>query len=188
MNDDDENARLSDTELMRLVAAGDEGAFRLIVEHNIGGMMRFATNMTGADMAEDMVQQAFTQAWKAAGRWKPKAKLSTWLYTVLRNECLQYLRKSKPDIRLVSSEDVVLTDRGALPDQKLVELDDNAALDAAIEKLPERQRTALLLRYGEDLSQREAACVMGIKEKAFESLLSRGKSRLKHLITDKNDE
>ena len=184
---DDEREQPSDMELMQRVATGDEAAFRRIVESHTGGMIRFATNMTGPDMAEDMVQQAFTQAWKAAGRWKPDAKLSTWLYTILRNECLRHLRKSRPDIRLVSSEDVILADRSTLPDQMLAEQDDNAALDAAMTKLPERQRTALLLRYGENLSQKEAALVMGIGEKALESLLSRGKAELKHLMMRKSD-
>lgn len=181
---DDEPEKPSDIWLMQRVSEGDEKAFRLIVEDNIGGMMRYAINITGQfDVAEDMVQQAFTQAWKAANRWKPSAKLSTWLYTILRRECLQYLRKHKPDIRLIDINDVKdLMDQNVLSDQEMEIAEDKKTFDVAMQKLPERQRTALFLRFVEGLNQQEAAQIMEISSKALESLVSRGKDQLKRLM------
>lgn len=180
MNDDAIEI-ISDEELMRDIAAGDQRAFRILVETNIGSMMRFAFNMTGRlDLAEDMVQQTFTQAWKAADRWKPDAKLSTWLYSILRNECLQYIRKHKPNTRIVVSiDDADLHATEPLPDMTLESDEAKRELQVAMDKLPERQKAALMLRYAEELSQKDASKVLGIGEKAFESLLSRGKAQLK---------
>ena len=180
MNDDALEI-LSDEDLMRCVANGNQRAFRVLVSTYIKGMMRYAFNMTGStDIAEDMVQQTFTHAWKAADRWKPDARLSTWLYSILRNECLQYLRKHKPFLRLaVNIDDTIIHDIEPLPDRLLETNDTTRDLHLAMDRLPERQKTAMLLRYAEEMTQKEAAEVLGIGEKALESLLSRGKAQLK---------
>lgn len=184
MNDNKkQDERSSEQALMKRIAAGDDNAFRQLVEDNIAPMTRFAMNMTGSiDIAEDMVQQSFTKAWQAAGKWKPKAKISTWLYTIVRNECLQYIRKHKADIRAITEEDSIV-DTGALPDRKLEQKEKQEELDKLMDKLPERQRSALLLRYAEGLSQKEAAEILNINEKALESLVSRGKEKLKSWLS-----
>ncbi len=180
MNDNSrQDERPSDQIIMKRIASGDDIAFRYIVEENIRSMTRFAINMTGnQETAEDMVQQSFTKAWQAAGKWKPQAKISTWLYTILRNECLQFIRKHKPDIRVIMETDE-LTDAAPLPDHILEQKDKQKTLDTLMNKLPERQRSALLLRYAEGMSQKEAAAILDIHEKALESLVSRGKEKLK---------
>lgn len=76
--------------LISKIANGDESAFRKLVTRYIGVMLRFANNLTGqAGVAEDMVQQTLIKAECKAHCCKPRAEISTWLYAVLRNECLQ---------------------------------------------------------------------------------------------------
>ncbi len=176
---------LDDASLMLAIGAGEATAFRLLVERHIAPMTRFAANLTGeASVADDMVQQTFVQLWRSAPGWRPEAEPRAWLYKVMRNECLQHLRRRRPHLSLVTDgEEREIADDRALPDDRMAADQRNAALDAAMARLPERQRTALLLRFGEGLSQREAAAVMGLGERALESLVARGKQRLKEWLS-----
>jgi RNA polymerase sigma-70 factor (ECF subfamily) len=86
-------------------------------------------------------------------------------------------------VDIADTEDIA--DEAPRPDQRLLRIDDIRALRAAIEQLPERQRTALVLFHFQEMSQADAAAVMSIGESAFESLLARARRRLRlHLSAD----
>lgn len=175
---------IQDNILMCDIARGSERALRGLMARYGGALMRYSGHMLGDDhLAEDAVQFIFMQVWQNAGLWKPRAKVKTWLYTIAYRHCLNLIRARKIH---VDYDDHVITDEsGQNPELILKSLQNKAILDLAMNKLPERQKSALLLRYAEEHSQREAAEIMGLGEKAFESLLSRGKNRLFDILSDK---
>ena len=81
-----------------------------------------------------------------------------------------------------------LEDPAVAPDQRLIRVAEAGAVRAAIAQLPERQRMAILLCHFQELSQAEGAAVMAIGEEAYESLLARGRRRLRALLAEKSGE
>ncbi len=136
-------------------------------------------HMTGDPyQAEDIAQETFLRFWQAAPKWDEHggATILTWLRRVATRLCIDEKRRKGP---IYTDETPDRSDPAAAADIKLVRSETAQRVQAAILALPERQRAALTLSYYQHLSQKEGAAVMGIKEKAYESLLSRAKTKLK---------
>jgi RNA polymerase sigma factor (sigma-70 family) len=128
--------------------------------------------------AEDVTQEAMMRLWRMAPDWQPgTAKVSTWLYRVVLNLCLDIKRRQRG--RTTPLDEVP---EPADPGQGVVErMQDGArwdALQAALMQLPERQRQAVVLRHIQELTNPEIAGIMQISTEAVESLTSRGKRAL----------
>jgi RNA polymerase sigma-70 factor, ECF subfamily len=176
-----------DHELMMAVGRRDHDAFARLVARHYGWALGFTDRMLGArHAAEDVVQTAFLRVWQGAARWEPNAKLSTWLYRVLHNLCMDHLRArlataGEPlDGELVES----LADEAPGGEELVSSLQREARVRAALDRLPVRQRAALVLCYYEERSQAEAAGLLGVSEGALESLLSRGRATLKKWLRE----
>jgi len=166
---------------MAAYAAGDTAAARELVTSFGPLALRLAVRMLGAGAeAEDVAQEAMLRLWKVAADWRAgEARISTWLYRVTSNLCTDRLRQRK---RQADSwpEGFDPPDEGrAPPDARLQDASRSSALQAALAILPERQRTAVVLRHLEDRSPPEVAAAMDVSLEAVESLLARGKRGLK---------
>ena len=175
--------KLLDAELMKRVAVGDQSACRSLVEAHLRGLVGLAYR-TLHDMAaaEDIAQENFLKLWRMANRWKPEARVSTWLYRVAHNLAIDEIRR-----------------RGHLSDQEAPDTADPAAsqyiqqhqsqvrdqVEAALAQLPVRQRTAITLVHHQELRNIETAEIMEISVDALESLLARGRRKLKELLIDR---
>lgn len=128
--------------------------------------------------AEDAAQETFLRLWRHAPRWKPRgAKFETWLYRVAMNICLDHLRKTKREApEEAAPESADPTDR---PDDVFFADEKRFAVDAAVARLPARQRMAITLCHFQELSNIEAAKIMGTSVEALESLLARGRRALR---------
>jgi RNA polymerase sigma factor (sigma-70 family) len=170
-----------DEALLVLYANGDTFAARELTERHLPRVLGFAARMLGGDRAEaeDVAQEAMLRLWRIAPEWRSgEAKVSTWLYRVVTNLCTDRLRGKKRR-RAVGLEDAPdVADGGRSVESVLVENDRMAALNAALETLPDRQRQAVVLRHIEGLSNPEIAEVMDIGVEAVESLTARGKRAL----------
>jgi RNA polymerase sigma-70 factor, ECF subfamily len=176
-----------DHELMTAVGRCDHYAFARLVARHYGWALGFTDRMLGRrHEAEDLVQTAFLRVWVGAARWEPSAKFSTWLYRVLHNLCLDQLRARRARAGEPLEGDVVETLADEAPDseERVSASQRGARVRAALDRLPVRQRAALVLCYYEELSQAEAAALLGISEGALESLLSRGRATLKKWLHD----
>ncbi len=163
--------------LLGRVAQGDGAASRALVDRYLTPMHRFAFRLLGDGAeAEDVTQEAFFRLWRQAPRWEPRAKLSTWLYRVTRNLCVDRLRARKTRQDAAPPEPPASVPNGAslLEQRQLSE-----TVQAAIAQLPERQRMALTLAHFQGLSNIEAAAVMDVKVEAIESLLARARRQLR---------
>ena len=172
---------------MMAVGRNDRRAFARLVERHYGWALGFADRLLGTrHEAEDLVQTAFLRVWQHAARWEPNAKFSTWLYRVLYNLCMDQLR-----VRHATSSEPLegefveaLADDAPSGEDSVSSQQRDARVRAALDRLPVRQRAALVLCYYEERSQAEASALLGISEGALESLLSRGRATLRKWLQD----
>jgi len=176
-----------DHELMMAVGKRDHYAFARLVERHYGWALGFTDRMLATrHEAEDLVQTAFLRVWQGAARWEANAKFSSWLYRVLYNLCMDQLRARNAAAREPLDGAVVetLADEAPNSEERVSGSQRDARVRAALARLAPRQRAALLLCYYEELSQEEAAALLGVSEGALESLLSRGRATLKKWLRD----
>ena len=178
---------LKDEDLVIRVSTGDKGAFRVLASRH-GARFRALAYRFTSDMAlaEDLVQEAFVKLWTHAGRFDgQRAKFTTWFHRIVVNRCLDEKRK-RTLAPLPEGYDEADTAVGA--DVKLESDAANDRLNVALAELSERQKTAVLLSYFDGLSNQEAAEVMELNLKAYESLLVRSRANMrKVLMSEKTD-
>ena len=136
--------------------------------------------------AEDVAQEALIRLWKQATDWRQgEAKVTTWLYRVVANLCTDRLRKSR-GVALDAIPEP--EDDKETPAEALQQKSRQAALQSALQELPDRQRQAVLLRHIEGLSNPEIAEIMDIGVEAVESLTARGKRALAKILAGRKEE
>lgn len=184
----DEKAIRADHALMQAVAEGREGAFARLIEAEAPKLTRFVVSvLSDLAEAEEVVQEALLRLWKQAATWEPNARIGTFLHQVAYRIAIDRLRRRRPQVDLDGLEDV-LQDQGPGPERHLAQKDDARVVQAALDKLSERQRTAIVLAHFQELGQAEGADIMGIGEHAYESLLARARRRLRSLLGGKDEE
>ncbi|WP_404935529.1 RNA polymerase sigma factor [Paraburkholderia sp. DHOC27] len=172
------NERDPDAELVARVGAQDPAAVRTLVSRKLPRLLALATRMLGDRMeAEDVAQEAFVRIWKQAPHWKEgEARFDTWIHRVALNLCYDRLRGRREDpVAEVPDE----ADPQPLPDLQIDTRVRDERVRAALAALPARQREALVLNYYQELSNIEAAALMGITVDALESLLARARRNLR---------
>jgi RNA polymerase sigma-70 factor (ECF subfamily) len=173
-----EDAAAAELKEIRAIAAGDSAALQRLIAREGPRLMRFARGILGnLEEAEDAVQDTLVRLWENAARWTPDARISTWLHRVCYNRSIDMLRRRRNFVDDSVLED--FPDPAGAPEAILIESQSMLTLRAAIEALPPRQRTAVLLFHFQESSQRDAAEIMGISEAAFESILARARRQLK---------
>lgn len=168
---------LEDARLMARAAAGDAAACRILHETHLPPTQCLALRMLGdAAEAEDIAQEAFLRLWRHAAAWRPDARVSTWLYRVAHNLCIDRLRR-----RGRLSDETVPDQADPTPDApaRRAERQMVAVVNAAVEQLPDRQRQAIRLVHHGELGNIEAARRMAVTVEALESLLARGRRTLR---------
>ncbi len=170
-----------DAELVAAVARGDARAARALVDRHLPRMVGLARRVLGnqAD-AEEVAQDVFLRVWTHAADWKPgKAKFETWMHRVALNLCYDRLRKK----REITGEDLPdPVDTGANPGEALQQKEVAARVNEAMQLLPERQRMAVVLCHHQGHTNIEAAAMMEVSVEALESLLARGRRKLRDLL------
>jgi RNA polymerase sigma-70 factor (ECF subfamily) len=170
--------------LVRRVALGDEAAFSQLVQVHEKALAAYARRMLGEqDAAADVVQETLLRLWcKAASFDGNTARLGTWLHNIAHNLCIDRFRKQASTTYLPFLEERAFTGPGPEACRQAEEV--ARGLRRAIDQLPERQRSALLLCHDQGLSNREAAATLAITVEALESLLVRARKRLGALLRD----
>jgi RNA polymerase sigma-70 factor (ECF subfamily) len=173
-------------EALAKVAAGNTDAFASLVESHQERLLRLCERLLGdAEEARDAAQDVFLKAYRKATDVRPQGLVYTWLYRIAVNHCLNKLRRRKL-VRFLRWDAPADADSPAFdpPDRAA---DPAAALETrrrwqttrqAIAKLPENQRSVLVLVRFEGLSYKQVAEVLGITEGAVESRLVRAMRRL----------
>jgi RNA polymerase sigma-70 factor (ECF subfamily) len=176
-----------DAELVERVARDDASAVRQLVARKLPRLLALAARMLGDRMeAEDVAQETFVRVWKQAPHWREgEARFDTWLHRVAMNLCYDRLRmrRETPDESAADTaadagtgwraEDSEPAPVG--PEAALEARQHGARVRAALAALPARQREALVLTYYQELSNAQAASLMGLSVDALESLLVRAR-------------
>ncbi|HSP49861.1 MAG TPA: sigma-70 family RNA polymerase sigma factor [Pseudolabrys sp.] len=176
----------SDEALMARIARGDERAFRALVSRHLSVMFGLARRILGnAADAEDVAQEAMLRVWTHAPRWQPLALFRTWLTRMVVNLCLDRKRRA-PWVALEAAGEIVDPALGA---SEKTERDERERLvAAAIAELPARQRAAIVLTYGDGMSNAQVAEILDTSVSAVETLLVRGKQNLRRVLYSVIDE
>ena len=168
--------RAEDRALMRRVRRRDEEALTALVGRYAPKMLGVARRLIGPADAEDAVQRAFVQAYLGAGSYRERWAVSTWLYRILTNVCVDELRR-----RSVRARHRTAAQAEAPP----AERPDVAArldLERALGVVPREARVLLALRYVDGLSHAELARIRGISVNTVKSQLARGKVILRRAL------
>jgi RNA polymerase sigma-70 factor (ECF subfamily) len=167
-----------DEALMARFCAGDARAFDALFTRHAGAVRRYLTRVAGnAAAADDLVQTTFLSVVKARGRFLAGARFKPWLYAIATNAARDAHRRTKSE---------TVTDDGALPDEAIdPELRDpglERQVRAALARLPEAQREAIVLHRFEGLSFAEIAGIVGLTESAVKVRAHRGYETLRTVL------
>lgn len=185
-----------DIRLMLRVRDDDAEAFADLVElyhHRLVTVMHHLVGST--EEAEDLAQEVFLRVYRGRKKYHPRAKFSTWLFTIANNLALNILRtrQRRPTVPLNvrdsgplgprPAEQLVL-DREDQPHQRMQNQELAAIVKQALDTLNERQRVAVVLNKFEDMNYAEIAEVMGLTTKAVKSLLNRARENLRLVLQE----
>jgi RNA polymerase sigma-70 factor (ECF subfamily) len=183
-----------DIRLMLRVRDDDPAAFAELVERFQHRLVAVMHHLVGnPDEAEDLAQEVFLRVYRIRKKYRPKAKFSTWLFTIANNLALNALRdrQRRPVLPLEVRESGPLGPRPAEnaaaardepPTHGLAQQELADVIRRALDGLNERQRVAIVLNKFEDMNYAEIAEVMDLSTKAVKSLLSRARMRLREAL------
>ncbi len=160
-----------------MVRSGNAGAFETIVDRYQGRLLGFCRQMLGStEDAEDVLQEVFVNAYRAMLGDEREINLRPWLYRIARNRCLNHLRKPTADAQ--ESMDMVPIVEAASTAEKVHNREEFRQLLSDVSRLPETQRSALLLREMDAMSYEEIAHAMETSVPSVKSLLVRARISL----------
>ncbi|MCB0633508.1 MAG: RNA polymerase sigma factor [Saprospiraceae bacterium] len=167
-------------QLLRAIAEGDRRAFReLYALYNrkvYNTALSYAQKETDA---EEITQDVFTKIFRHAASFKGASSVSTWVYRITVNTCLNYIKKKKRMAFLTFGSTIDHPPDFDHPGILLEKKENAAILFKAIDTLPDNQKTAFILSFVEELPRQEVADIMELSLKAVESLLQRAKNNLR---------
>ena len=184
-------ADASDDTLLRIIGGADRkaatGAGAELVNRHLSYMVHICRQKLGNQAeAEEAAQDVFLSVWKNAANWQSgNAKVTTWLYRIATNRCIDILRRRKPttDIDAIAEP----ADERENIEAAQMEADRNRQLRAALDALTADQKQAIELVYYGETKQADTATQMGITLAALESLLRRARSKLNEELTPFKD-
>lgn len=176
-----------DSTLLAAYAAGDQSAARVLTRRYTPRVYAVARRILHDPVeAEDITQEIMLRLWNMAPNWSEEgAKLSTWLYRITSNLCIDRLRRRREN----TGDAVPECADGAPSVVDRLEQDDRAAaLTSALQTLPERQRMAIILRHMEERGNPEIAEILETSVEAVESLLARARRTLAERLAPRKAE
>lgn len=181
----------SDDELMLLASGGQKDAFRILVERHAKRVVRFCFRMVGdLRAAEDLAQETWLAVWNARAAYRPDGRFTVWLFVSARNRCLNARRGA------ARSADVFVADGGATesaaagagadPSQleRLLDVERQRRLQAAIDELPIALREAVTLRFAESLAYDDIAAATSSNASTVRSRVFHGLKKLAARLHD----
>ncbi len=183
-----------ETRLARLARKGDQRAFAEIVDLYKDKLYHLAYRMTSnRQEAEDVVQETFLRVYKNLDRYDENQKFSTWIYRIATNLCIDRLRKR----RAVYSLDAESTEHDGLdgysmmpsdertPETELILTETQKLIRDAIQTLPVKYKSIMILRYLQDLSLQEISDVLDMPVTTVKTRVHRGREFLRKKLEHK---
>jgi len=189
---------LSDPELAQRITAGDQNAFELLMRRHNQMLYRTARSILKDDAeAEDAVQEGYLLAYRAMGRFRGDAKLSTWLVRIVANEAIARFRKRGRSAEVIQldgdsttehdPEDSMSESKSERPEHAASRAQTRRLLEAKIDELPDAFRTVFVLRAIEEFSVEETAAALDIPDATVRTRFFRAKSLLREALSKEID-
>ncbi len=167
---------------MAAARRGELEAFATLVRRFQDRIFTVALRLTrNRATAEDMVQQAFFQMWQARRSYDARWRVSTWLYRIVANLCIDERRRRA---RAAAGPPGFAPRRAADAHDALEEREMRERLNGSLMELSKAQRTVLVLRYVDDLSLAEIGRICGLPVNTVKSNLARGKAALRKTLVE----
>ena len=175
-------------ERIQQVRDGDQRAFEDIVEFYKDKVFQLCYRMLGDRYeAEDVAQEAFLRAYVNIHTFQMNRKFSTWLYRIATNLCIDRIRKEKPDFYLdaavAGTEGLDMYSQipsaEKLPEEELENLELKERVQLEIQKLPEKYRAAIVLKYVDELSLKEISEILHLPIGTVKTRIHRGRDALR---------
>ncbi|MCI0413653.1 RNA polymerase sigma factor [bacterium] len=165
--------------LIENVQRGEMAAFQELVEKYKQKVFYMALDMTGNHHdAEDLSQEVFMKVFTAIKDFRGEAKLSSWLYRIAMNTCIDKTRRKHLKIVDIDEKVYEQATNGKNPEQELHARSTQEQIEQALQKLPPRQRSIFVMRHYNELMLREIAEALGISEGTVKAQLFRAIQRL----------
>ncbi len=172
-----------DEELMLAYGEGDAGAFDALYARHRAPLFRFVLRgIRSRALAEELYQEIWMRVIEARGRYSPKARFTTWLYTIAHNRLIDHWRRK--ELALAPQDEDVPASAAADPARQVESREALARFARALEGLPHAQREAFLLHEEAGLTAVEIAAVTGSETEAVKSRLRYAVAKLKAAVDD----
>ena len=177
----------SDDALLAAIGAGDQHAASVFIRRHGAYVLHICrSKLQNEAEAEEAVQDIFASVWRNAGKWQPGgAKVTTWLYRIAGNRCIDILRRRRPTMDIEEIAEPV--DENADIEARQMAADRHRLISMALDCLTQDQKRAIELVYFSEMKQNEAAEMMGIKLAALESVLRRARGKLHEELAGMRD-
>jgi RNA polymerase sigma factor CnrH len=179
----------ADADLVVRACDGDDQAFGALMRRHKGPLYGFVRRYVGdGDTAVDVVQETFVAAWRALSRFDDRRPFAVWLRAIALNKCRDRARRQTVRRLILGETDDQSAEARSQPDPapggeaELVSRQRAALLQRAIDRLPTKLKEPLLLTYFDELSQQEAAAVLGVTIKTVETRVYRARQKLAELL------
>ena len=179
----------SDSVAVARVKAGDEDAYRVLVDRHSRSVFRLAYRMTGNEQdSEDVVQETFMRAYKQLHRWEARSSFSTWLYRIAANYSLDLVRSRKRHGEVGIAESPAVDGVHALPsanpgpERLLFSGKVQECVASTLNDLSRQERTAFVLRHFEGQSIAEIGAALGLSGNAAKHSIFRAVQKLRRAL------
>jgi RNA polymerase sigma-70 factor (ECF subfamily) len=179
----------ADSDLVARAAAGDTSAFHALVERHRTMVYRVAFQFAGNHHdAEDIAQDVFIKVFRSLDRFRYDAQLTSWLYRIVMNACIDFRRRQAPAGWAPFTEDAELKmlntpEEGPGPEDTAYGLQIGERLEAEVARLPPGQRVVFTMRHHEGLKLSEIAEALGLAEGTVKRQLHAAVHRLRAALS-----
>jgi RNA polymerase sigma factor (sigma-70 family) len=177
-----------DAEVVRRCRAGDEGAYRILLQRYQSRVFSLALRMVRSrEDAEDLTQETFVRVFRAIDRYDPTRPFAAWILTIVSRLCIDHIRRRRiKTVSLVqqefgSSEERTLdvADPGLGPDEQTTHREEERGVQHMIDSLPAHYRIVVVMRHQQDLSYEEIATALGVPLGTIKARIHRARALLK---------
>jgi RNA polymerase sigma-70 factor, ECF subfamily len=179
----------SDENLIKAIAAGDEGAMRtLYARHNVRVFRFISRLMTEPGTAEDLVSEVFIDVWTQAGRFEGRSQVTTWILSIARFKALSALhRRRRRDAELGEAAMELIEDATDSPEQTVLNSDLSAQLRTCLSQMSQEHREVIDLVYYREKTIEEVADIMGTPKNTVKTRMHYARKRLAGLLSTHGD-
>ena len=179
---------LSDAQLVTFALDGDSVAFETLIKRYREGIYNLCLQRTGGnvDDASDLMQETFVKVYVNLEKYDSKFTFGQWIYTIARNNFIDYVRRRRDDLSIDSLPSSPLTpvDNEETPEERIISAQHTVQLERCMAALPEKYRHMVELRFVKELSYEEIALQLGLPIGTVKTQIHRARERLCKLIAN----